>query len=361
MAQTMRAGTDLDRLCINTIRTLAMDAVEKANSGHPGTPMGVAPMAYVLWTRFLKHNPGDPKWFDRDRFILSCGHACMLLYSLLYLTGYELSLDDIKAFRQWGSITAGHTEYGLTPGVETTTGPLGNGVGNGIGMAIAERILADRFNRPDFPIVDHFIYAICSDGDLMEGVSHEASSLAGHLRLGKVVYLYDANRITIDGSTDLAFTEDVGRRFEGYHWHVQRVEDGNHLEALAEAIAAAREDPRPSLIIVRTHIAYGAPNKQDTAAAHGSPLGAEEVRAAKENLGWDPDAHFFIPASALETWREAVEAGAKAQAEWNDLFGRYRQAYPEEAAELERIIRGELPPGWDGDLPTFSPDEGSMA
>ncbi|MGH2732843.1 MAG: transketolase [Actinomycetota bacterium] len=354
-------GSELDLLCINSIRTLAMDAVEAANSGHPGTPMALAPAAYVLWTRFLRHNPDDSRWPGRDRFVLSVGHASMLIYSLLYLSGYNLSLDDLKAFRQWGSRTPGHPEYEITGLLETTTGPLGQGFGNGVGMAIAERVLAEQFNRPDFPIVDHFTYAFCSDGDLMEGISHEAASLAGHLRLGKLVYIYDDNRITIDGSTDLAFTENVGRRFEGYHWHVQGVEDGNDLDAIAAAITAARDDPRPSLVILRTHIAYGAPTKQDTAAAHGAALGAEEVRGAKINLGCDPDAEFFVPEAALTRWRQALDRGASRQAEWEKLFARYRDAYPQEAAELERRLSGELPEGWDEDLPVVSPDKGGMA
>ncbi|MGH3118180.1 MAG: transketolase family protein, partial [Gaiellales bacterium] len=361
MAEATATTSDLDQLCINTIRTLSMDAVEKANSGHPGAPMGLAPAAYVLWSRFLKHNPADPKWFNRDRFVLSAGHASMLLYSLLHLTGYEVSLDEIKQFRQWGAITPGHPEYGLTPGIETTTGPLGQGFGNGVGMAIAERILASRFNRPGFPIIDHHTYAICSDGDLMEGISHEAASLAGHLKLGKMVYIYDDNDISIDGSTDLTFTEDVGRRFEGYGWHVQRLDDGNDLEALDAAIAAGREDPRPSIIVLRTHIAFGAPTKQDTSKAHGAALGPEEVAGAKRNLGWDPEAHFFVPDEALRKWREAVDTGKSREAEWEELLTRYREAYPEEAAELERLMRGELPEGWDAELPTFSVDEKAVA
>lgn len=338
-----------------------MDAVEKAKSGHPGAPMGMAPMAYALWMDHLKHNPRNPLWPDRDRFLLSAGHASMLLYSLLHLTGYDLSMEDIKQFRQWASRTPGHPEYRHTPGVETTTGPLGQGFSNGVGMAIAERMLADRFNRDGFNIVDHYTYAICSDGDLMEGVSSEAASLAGHLSLGKMVYLYDSNNITIDGSTDLAFTEDAGRRFEAYRWHVQHVEDGNDLDALNAAIEAARADPRPSFIAVSTHIGYGAPNKQDTAAAHGAPLGPDEVRAAKQALGWDPEADFLVPSEALDKFRSAVESGRKAEEAWNRLMQEYTAAYPKEAAEFLRMQERRLPDGWDAELPDFKPDDGPMA
>jgi transketolase len=350
-------GTEEDLLNINTIRTLAMDAVEKANSGHPGAPMGLAPAAYVLWTKFLRHNPANPKWLDRDRFVLSAGHASMLLYSLLYLSGYGLTIDDLKQFRQWGSLTPGHPEHGHTVGVETTTGPLGQGFGTGVGMAIAERILADRFNKPSHKLVDHYTYAICSDGDLMEGISHEAASLAGHLRLGRLIYLYDANQITIDGSTDLAFTENVGRQFEGYEWHVQHVADGNDLGALTEAISAAQNDPRPSLIIMRTHIGYGAPTKQDTASSHGAALGAGEVAGAKMRLGWDPEKFFYVPDAALEAWRQAGPRGAALEAEWNALRDRYSAEYPEDAAEFERRMSGTLPEGWDADLPTIPTDK----
>jgi transketolase len=350
-------GTEADLLHINTIRTLAMDAVEAANSGHPGAPMGQAPAGYVLWTKFLRHNPANPHWANRDRFVLSSGHGSMLLYSLLYLTGYGLTLDDIKQFRQWGSLTPGHPEYGHTVGVETTTGPLGQGFGTAVGMAIAEAILAKRFNKPGHAVVDHYTYVICSDGDIMEGVSHEAASLAGHLRLGKLIYLYDANQITIDGSTDLAFTEDVGVRFQGYDWHVQHVADGNDLGALTEAIAAAQADPRPSLIVMRTHIGYGAPNKQDTAAAHGSALGADEVAAAKIRFGWDPEKTFFVPDESLEFWRASGARGAALEAEWHALRARYAEAYPEDAAELDRWLSGRLPEGWDADLPTIPPDK----
>jgi len=350
-----------DALCINTIRTLAMDAVQKANSGHPGMPMGMADVAYVLWTRFLKHNPSDPGWPDRDRFILSAGHGSMLLYSLLHLTGYDLPLEELKNFRQWGSRTPGHPEYGLTPGVETTTGPLGQGFANGVGMAIAERFLAATFNRPGFPIFDHFTYAIVSDGDLMEGISHEAASLAGHLGLGKLIYLYDDNEISIEGSTDLAFTEDVAARFRAYGWHVQSV-DGYDLKGIESAIRAARaEKDRPSLVICRTHIAYGSPNKQDSASAHGAPLGEDEVRRTKEALGWPPDARFLVPPEALEVFRRAVDAGREAQAQWEGMFRRYAREYPREAALLERLWAGELPQGWEDTLPTFSPGDGPLA
>ncbi|HWD08806.1 MAG TPA: transketolase [Actinomycetota bacterium] len=347
-------GSEADLLNINTVRTLAMDAVEKANSGHPGAPMGLAPAAYVLWTKFLKHNPANPKWVNRDRFVLSAGHASMLIYSLLYLTGYGLTLDDIKQFRQWGSLTPGHPEYGHTVGVETTTGPLGQGFGTGVGMAIAEKILSERFNKPGHALVDHYTYAICSDGDMMEGISHEAASLAGHLRLGKLIYLYDANQITIDGSTDLAFTENVGRQFEGYEWHVAHVADGNDLGALTEAISAAQSDPRPSLIILRTHIGYGAPNKQDSASSHGAALGPDEVAGAKIRLGWDPERFFYVPDAALEAWRLAGPRGAAFEADWNALLQRYTADFPDDAAEFDRVLAGRLPDGWDADLPTIA-------
>ncbi|RLC71132.1 MAG: transketolase [Chloroflexi bacterium] len=353
--------SDLDHLCINTIRTLAMDGVQKANSGHPGMPMGTADMAYVLWTQFLKHNPANPAWPDRDRFILSAGHGSMLLYSLLHLTGYDLPLDELKNFRQWGSRTPGHPEYGLTPGVEMTTGPLGQGFATGVGMAIAERFLAAHFNRPGHTIVDHFTYAIVSDGDLMEGISHEAASLAGHLRLGKLIYLYDDNGITIEGSTDLAFSEDVAARFRAYGWHVQQV-DGYDLAAIASAIRAAQaETMRPSLIIARTHIGFGSPHKQDTAGVHGSPLGEEELRLTKQNLGWPVEPPFHIPDQALARFRQAVERGRDWETDWQTRFAAYAAAYPELAAEWEMAMSGELPPGWDADLPVFKPEDGPLA
>jgi len=350
-------GMDLDTLCVNTIRFLAVDAVQKANSGHPGLPMGAAPMAYVLWTRFLKHDPASPNWFDRDRFILSAGHGSMLLYGLLHLTGYDLPLDQIKQFRQWGSKTAGHPERGLTPGVETTTGPLGQGFGNGVGAAIAEAHLAARYNRPGHEIINHFTYAIVSDGDLMEGVASEAASLAGHLELGKLIYLYDDNRTSLAASTNLTFTEDRAKRFEAYDWHTQTIEDGNDLDAIDRALRAAQsETQRPSLILVRTHIGYGSPRKQDTFEAHGSPLGEEEVRLTKQNLGWPLDSPFYIPDAALAHFRQAVERGKQAEVEWNKRFASYKRAYPDLARELEQIMRGELPAGWDAEIPRFPAD-----
>jgi len=346
--------TDLDELAINTIRFLAVDAVQRAESGHPGMPMGAAPMAYVLWTRHLSHNPRDPQWPDRDRFVLSAGHGSMLLYALLHLTGYDLSMEELKNFRQWGSKTPGHPEAHLTPGVETTTGPLGQGVANAVGMAIAEKHLAARFNTPERPLVDHYTYAICSDGDLMEGISHEAASLAGHLGLGKLIYLYDDNEISIDGSTDLAFTEDVDARFEAYDWHVQRIDDGNDLDAIDAAIQAARaETERPSLISVRTHIGYGSPNQQDTAAAHGSPLGEDEVVLTKRNLGWPEDETFYVPDAVRDHLREAISRGADAQAAWNERFARYKEEQPEKAQAFATGMAGDLPDGWADALPTF--------
>ena len=346
---------DLDQLCINTIRLLAVDAVQAAESGHPGMPMGMAAPAYVLWTRFLRHNPANPNWVNRDRFILSAGHGSMLLYALLHLSGYDLSLDEIKRFRQWGSLTPGHPERGLTPGVETTTGPLGQGFGNGVGMAVAERYLAQMFNRPGFEIVEHYTYAIVSDGDLMEGVASEAASLAGHLKLGKLIYLYDDNKISIEGSTDLSFSEDVPARFRAYGWHVQTV-DGLDLTAIEEAIRLAQaERERPSLIDCRTHIAYGSPNKHDTAAAHGEPLGEEEVRLTKQNLGWPPDAKFFIPDVVRGYFAEQLEYWRHLEADWHSLFESYRQKHPDLAIQFERLMAGELPEGWQSRIPRFSP------
>ena len=348
-------ATALDQLSINTVRTLAMDAVQKAESGHPGTPMALAPLAYVLWQRHLRCNPANPDWLDRDRFILSAGHACMLLYSTLYLSGYDLTLDEIKEFRQWGSRTPGHSEAGMTPGVETTTGPLGQGVGNAVGMAIAEAQLAALFNRPGHTVIDHHTYFLASDGDLMEGVSHEACSLAGHLKLGKLIGLYDDNHITIDGSTDLAFSDDTAKRFESYGWHVDRVTDGEDLAALDTAIRAAkRVTDRPSLIIVRTHIGFGSPNKQDTADAHGAPLGVEEVKLTKQNLGWPTMEPFFVPPEALTQWRRVRERGAGLEADWRRRWDAYRAAHPDLAKELERRLAGQLPQGWDADVPTFT-------
>ncbi|MGE5129729.1 MAG: transketolase [Sphingomonadaceae bacterium] len=349
-------------MCINTLRFLSVDAVQKADSGHPGLPLGAAPMAYVLWTRFLKHNPANPAWPDRDRFILSAGHGSMLLYSLLHMTGYDLSLEQIKQFRQWGSMTPGHPERGLAPGVETTTGPLGQGFGNGVGMAIAEAHLAARYNRTGFGVVDHFTYGIVSDGDLMEGVASEAASLAGHLQLGKLIYLYDDNRVTLSAGTDITFTEDRARRFEAYGWHTQSIDDGNDLAAIEQALSSARaETSRPSLILVRTHLGYGSPNKQDTYKAHGSPLGEEEVRLTKMNLGWPTEPAFYIPEAARLHFREALAKGHREEAEWNARFSAYAQAFPDLSLELEQVTRGELAAGWDTDIPIFPPDAKGMA
>ena len=352
---------DLQNRAINTIRFLAADAVQQANSGHPGLPMGAAPMAFTLWTRYLRHNPRNPKWPGRDRFILSGGHGSMLLYSLLHLTGYDLPLEEIKNFRQFGSKTPGHPEYGLTPGVEVTTGPLGQGFGQGVGMAIAATRLAGEFNKPGHEIIQSYIYGIVTDGDLMEGVSSEAASLAGHLQLGRIIYLYDDNHISIDGSTDLAFTEDRGARFEAYGWHVQQIGDGNDVEAIDAAIKAAQADPRPSLIAVRTTIGFGAPKKQGTSKAHGEPLGDEELKAAKENLGWPVEPRFLIPGDVMEFYREAVERGREQEDEWMQRFDAYKQAFPELGAELQRRLDGELPEGWDSNLPTFPVDVKGMA
>jgi transketolase len=339
-----------------------MDAVQKANSGHPGMPMGAAAMAYVLWTRFLRYHPRKPDWPNRDRFVLSAGHGCMLLYGLLHLTGYELSLDDLQQFRQWGSKTPGHPEYELSTGIETTTGPLGQGFSTGVGMAIAQKYLAAHFNRPGHELVDYTIYGIVSDGDLMEGVASETASLAGHLGLDNLIYLYDDNHISIEGSTDLAFTEDVRKRFEAYGWFVQEVADGNDLAAIDRALRAARaEKARPSLIKVRTHIAYGSPNKQDSAEAHGAPLGEEEVKLTKQNLGWPVEPAFHIPDEALAHFRRAIAQGERAEAEWQKRLASYRQAFPELAAEWDRYVRRELPEGWATRIPTFQPSDGPMA
>ncbi len=353
---------NLDELCVNSIRFLSIDAVEKADSGHPGMPMGAAPMAYVLWTRFLKHNPADPAWFDRDRFVLSAGHGSMLLYSLLYLTGYDLPLDELARFRQWGSRTPGHPERGLAPGVEVTTGPLGQGFANGMGMAITEAYLAARYNRPGFPIIDHYTYAIVSDGDLMEGVASEAASLAGHLKLGKLISLYDDNHVTLAAGTPLSFSEDRAARFEAYGWHTQMVEDGNDLREIEGAISEAQKRlDRPHLILVHTHLGYGSPHKQDTFGAHGSPLGADEAAATKKNLHWPEDKPLSVPASALERFREALGRGAELQARWKSLFAAYAKAFPEPAAELERLMKGELPQGWESSIPRFAAQPKGMA
>ncbi len=354
--------TKLDDLCVNTIRMLSVDGVGKANSGHPGMPMGAAGMAYVLWTRFLRHNPLNPKWYDRDRFVLSAGHGSMLLYSLLHLTGYDLPLEELMNFRQWGSKTPGHPEYGLTPGVETTTGPLGQGFTNGVGMAIAERYLAAHFNQPGHTIVDHYTYVIVGDGDLMEGISHEAASLAGHLGLGKLIYLYDDNHISIEGSTDIAFTESRSARFEAYGWHVQEVDDGNDLEAIETAITEAQMDKgRPSFIAVRTHIGYGSPNKQDKSAAHGEPLGEEEIRLTKENLGWPIEPPFLIPDEASIHFRQAIDKGEEIEARWQKDFSSYKEANPDLAREWDIWMNGNLPEGWDSDIPDFPADKKGMA
>ncbi|MDX9829840.1 MAG: transketolase [Anaerolineae bacterium] len=356
-----RANRSLEELSINTLRFLSADAVQQAKSGHPGLPMGAAPLAYAIWTRHLRHNPANPAWPDRDRFVLSGGHGSMLLYSLLHLAGYDLPLDELKRFRQWGSLTPGHPEYGLTPGVETTTGPLGQGFSNGVGMAIAEAHLAALFNRPGHEIIDHYVYAIVTDGDLMEGVASEAASLAGHLRLGKLIYLYDDNEITIEGSTGLAFTEDRGMRFEAYGWQVLRVEDGLDVDAIDAAIQEAKADPRPSLIMVRTTIGYGLPTRAGTAKAHGEPPGDDELDGAKDRLGWPREPRFYVPEEALAFFRQAAERGLELEQNWQERLSAYRAAYPDLAAELERRLAGELPEGWAGDLPKFPADEKGMA
>jgi transketolase len=354
--------TDLDRLCINTVRFLSVDAVQKANSGHPGMPLGAAPMAYVLWSRLLKHNPRNPAWFDRDRFVLSAGHGSMLLYSLLHLTGYDLPLEEIGRFRQWGSKAPGHPERGHTPGVEVTTGPLGQGLANAVGMALAEAQLAARYNRPGLEVIDHATYAIVSDGDLMEGAASEAASLAGHLRLGKLTCLYDDNRVTLAADADITFTEDRAQRFEAYGWHTLSVADGNDLAAIDAALQAARaETARPSLILVRTHIGYGSPHKQDSFEAHGSPLGDEEVRLTKQALGWPLEPPFLIPAPALAHFREALVRGARSEAAWNKRLAAYAKAFPDLAGELRQRIGNELPPGWDADIPVFPADGKGIA
>jgi len=346
--------SDIEKLCINTIRTLAMDAVQKADSGHPGAPMGLAPAAYVLWTKILKHNPKNPCWYDRDRFVLSGGHASMLLYSLLYLTGYDLDLEDISNFRQWESRTPGHPEFGCTAGVETTTGPLGQGFTNAVGMALAERHLAAMYNKPGCDIVDHYTYVMCGDGDLMEGITSEAASFAGHLGLSRLICIYDDNGITIEGKTAISFTEDVAMRFSAYNWHVIKVDDGNDTDAIYKAIIEARnEKERPSLIAVRTHIAYGSPNKQDSPDAHGAPLGDEEVRLTKKALGWPDDKSFFVPQDALGIFRRSVQKGNDSEAQWSKTFDEYQRLFPELAEKFESSITGKLKKGWDADMPTL--------
>ena len=351
----------LDQQCVNTMRFLSVDMVQKANSGHPGMPLGAAPMAYVLWTRFLKYNPRNPDWPDRDRFVLSAGHGSALLYSLLYLTGYALSLDDIREFRQWGSKAPGHPERGHTPGVEVTTGPLGQGMANAVGMAIGETQLAARYNRSGHPLIDHHTYAIVSDGDLMEGVGAEAASLAGHLELGKLTCLYDDNYVTLSAGTDITFTEDRAAHFRAYGWHTMRVEDGNDLAAIAAALTEARaETRRPSLILIRTHIGYGSP-EQDSFEAHGSPLGVDDVRKTKEKLNWPVEPAFLVPDAALAHFREALGRGAKDEAAWNERLASYTHAFPELASELQRSLRGELPAGWNADIPVFPADAKGIA
>jgi len=353
---------DLDQLCVNTIRTLSMDAVQKANSGHPGTPMALAPITYVLYTRAMKHNPQNPDWFDRDRFVLSAGHASMLLYSMLYLTGYGLELDDLKNFRQLGSPTAGHPEYGHVAGIETTTGPLGQGISNAVGLALAERMWAARLNTDDHRVVDHFTYTIASDGDLQEGVASEACSLAGHLGLGRLIAFYDDNHISIEGDTELSFSEDVGARFEAYGWHVQNLGEDLDLGRIEAAIDAAKGvEDRPSLIVVRTHIAPGSPNKQDTEEAHGAPLGEEEIRLTKEAYGWPSEEPFHVPEEALQRFRECVDRGADAEAEWKGRYDAWAGANRAAADDLERTLRRDLPDGWDADVPRFDPAGGAIA
>ncbi len=364
MSQALKTdeAAKLDQLCINTIRTLAMDGVQQANSGHPGTPMALAPVAYVLWDRFLRHNPRNPQWPNRDRFVLSAGHASMLVYSMLHLSGYDLPLEELKRFRQWGSKTPGHPEYGLTPGVETTTGPLGQGVANSVGMAIAERWLAAHFNRPGHEIVNHRVYAIAGDGCMMEGVSQEAASLAGHLRLSNLTWIYDNNHITIEGNTALAFSDDVAARFTSYHWNVLRVGDANDTDLLDRALLTAlKETERPSLIIVDSHIAWGAPNKQDTSAAHGEPLGDEEIRLTKQRYGWPPDAKFLVPDETRAFTDRSVDRGRKAEEEWNGRFTAYKGAHPALAKEWELMQSGALPDGWDQQIPSFPADEKGVA
>jgi transketolase len=360
MPQHNETTPELDLLCINTIRTLALDAVQKAESGHPGLPLGAAPMAYVLWTRFLRHNPQNPKWENRDRFLLSAGHGSMLIYALLHLTGYDLSLDEIKNFRQWGSKTPGHPENILTPGVEITTGPLGQGFSNGVGMAMASAHLAAKFNQKDFPVIDHNIYAIVSDGDLMEGVASEAASLAGHLKLGKLIYLYDDNRVTIEGFTDLAFSEDVPKRFQAYGWHTTTVEDGNDLEAIDAAIREAQSiSTQPSLISVKTTIGFGMPTA-GTRKAHSDAPGEEAVRETKKHLGWPEDRQFFIPDEALEHFRQSVTRGEKLESEWNELVTNYQKKHADLSQLWRTTMSGELPEGWEKHLPTFA-DAKAMA
>jgi transketolase len=354
-------ASKLDKLCVNTIRTLSMDAVQKANSGHPGMPMGMADAAYVLWTKFLKHNPKNPNWFDRDRFILSAGHGSMLLYSLLHLTGYDLELDEIKNFRQLGSKTPGHPEYGITPGVETTTGPLGQGFGTGVGMAMAEHFLSAKFNTDNHEIVDHYTYAIVSDGDLMEGISHESASMAGHMGLGKLIYLYDSNNISIEGSTDLAFTEDAVKRFEAYNWHVTEV-DGHDHDQIEHAIEEAQlVKEKPSIIICKTHIGYGSPNKQDSESSHGAPLGDEEIKLTKKAYNWPSDQHFYIPEEALQLFRQALEKGENAEDKWNNVLTEFGKEHPDELKAFKAWINREISDELEQALPVFEEDAKGIA
>lgn len=354
-------ASKLDQLCVNTIRTLAIDAVQQANSGHPGMPMGMADVAYVLWTKYLKHNPNNPDWFDRDRFILSAGHGSMLLYSLLHLTGYDLPLDELKNFRQMGSKTPGHPEYGMTKGVETTTGPLGQGFGTGVGMAMAEHFLSAHFNKGGHSIVDHYTYAIVSDGDLMEGISHESASMAGHMGLGKMIYLYDSNQISIEGSTDLAFTEDVSKRFEAYKWHVVEIDGHNHDEITSAIEEAHSVTDKPSLIVCKTKIGYGSPNKEGTAGSHGSPLGEEEVKLTKEAYGWDVEKKFHIPKEALEVFRNAADKGKKQEDEWNNKVSIYEKEFAEEAKSFKKWISREISSELESSLPVFEESEKGLA
>jgi transketolase len=354
----------LDKLCVDTIRTLSMDGVQKANSGHPGTPMALAPLTYVLYTRVMRHNPEDPTWFNRDRFVLSAGHASMLLYSMLYLTGYGLTLDDLKNFRQLNSPTAGHPEYeyGHAPGIEATTGPLGQGISNAAGMALAERMWAARLNKPGHDVVDHYTYTIASDGDIEEGISSESGSLAGHLGLGRLIAFYDQNHISIEGDTDLALSEDTGKRYEAYGWHVQNLGEDVELDSIENAIAKAKEvEDKPSLIIVRTHIAFGSPNKQDTAGAHGSPLGEEEIKLTKQQYGWPSEEPFFVPDEALEHFRGVIQRGKDEQAKWQERVERWGEEHPDLKAWMDRILKQEMPDGWDADVPVFSADDDPIA
>ena len=353
---------ELETSCVNTIRTLSMDAVQKANAGHPGTAMSLAPLAHVLWSRVLNYDPADPRWPNRDRFILSAGHACVLQYSIMHLTGYELSMDDLKQFRQRHSITPGHPEYGMTPGIEVTTGPLGQGIGNAVGFAIGQKLLADRYNTSDFELFNYHIFAICSDGDLMEGISYEAASIAGHLKLGNLIYLYDDNNISIDGDTDITFTEDVDARFKAQDWHVQFVEDVNDLDALERAIENAKaETERPSLIRIKTIIGYGSPNKANTSGVHGAPLGEEEVTLTKKNLGLDPDKKFFVPDGVYDFYQEHVQKGKEKHQAWQEMFDKYKQQHGKQAQEYLDFTEEKLPSGWSDSLPKYDPKDGPVA